>query len=395
MAHGPMAVFRKYEKTLLAVFGVLLMVGFLVGGVVSQSARRAADANNPNQVVVAMAGDELRESDLQNLRFARLHLRNFMQAVNLAAQQRGATPQRTLGIPNTVSEENLVQTSILAKQAANLGMAVSDEAVIDFLETYTQGTLNKGEFARLLQNATQNRMPQMQFFDAMRRELLALRYINLYQRGMLPPTPEAAWDYYERVNRRVTIEAVPFPAEDYLAKVSEPSEDQIKKLFEDGKERYPNPALAEPGFRRMKKVAVQYVKAEFAQFMDAAKATITDEQVQAYYDENKEVFRNISISDGAGMEATSPDGTLLPSDLNVGAPEGTSDATDGLNSVDAAADESTGISEAATGETPETQPLQDDAADDGPKVNDAPAGEELTEAVADEVAAPAEEPQDP
>lgn len=166
------AFFGNTKKLCLPYLVFCLMVGFLIGGVVSQSQRATEWRRLESRRCVD--GKRASETDLVNLRYARLHLRNFMQAVNMTAAQKGATPQRTLGIPNTVAEDNLVQTSILAQQAKDLGMAVSDDAVIDFLEAYSQGTLNKGEFARLLQNATQNRMPQNQFFDAMRRELLAV-----------------------------------------------------------------------------------------------------------------------------------------------------------------------------------------------------------------------------
>lgn len=70
--------------------------------------------------------------------------------------------------------------------------------------------------------------------------------------------------------------------------------------------------MASPGFRRLKQVAVQYVKAELAQYMPDAKAAVTDEQVQQYYDENKELFRNISVpsTDSSSNNATESEGGI-------------------------------------------------------------------------------------
>ena len=48
---NPLAIFRKYEKILLVVFGVALMIVFTVGGIVSQYMNRGAGGSE-NGVVV-------------------------------------------------------------------------------------------------------------------------------------------------------------------------------------------------------------------------------------------------------------------------------------------------------------------------------------------------------
>ena len=315
--------------------------------------------------MVSIDSDKLHESDLQNLQFARYHLRNFMRMVNLTAAEQGATPQQGLGIPDTDSESDVVQIAILARQAEQMGMVVSDDAIIDWLTRYAQGKLGPGDFARILRDVTQGRMSQNQFFDAMRRELLAQQYLGIQQEGMMPPTPAGIWDYFLRLNRQISFEAVPFQVSDYLAQVDEPSEDEILALYEEGKNRYPFPDRPDPGFKRLKRVAVQYVKADLANYLEEAKADITDEEVQRYYETNKEEFRNIDLP-------------------NFGTPSLLGDELEATTTPADAADETTDAPDAATpsiseppaaddaSDLPDEQPLQDDPEAVGPKQNAAP-----------------------
>ena len=79
---NPLAIFRKYQKILLVVFGVLLIMTFTVGGIVSQYLSTSAAATN-NPVVVEMKTGDLRESDLHHLRVTRHYLRHFMRYINM------------------------------------------------------------------------------------------------------------------------------------------------------------------------------------------------------------------------------------------------------------------------------------------------------------------------
>lgn len=368
MAH-PMAFFRQHQRRLLAVFGVALILVFTVGSIVSQYLEMAR-ASGANKVVVNLGSGDLRESDLQQLRNSRQLLQRFMQVVNVTAAGKGATPKRFLGVPDRDDENSLVQTAILARQASDMGIQVSDDSIIRFLERYTDGTMQPGEFAAVLQNITQGRVSQAQFFEAMRREMLAIRFTDLFQRGITPATPSAIFDYWERLNRRLSFEAVPFEAADYLARVGEPESKEVEQLFEQGKERYPRPDSPDPGFRRLKKVAFQYIKGDLETFMADAKAQVTPAQIQEYYDSHKEQFRRVALPGSPlGGDTGSPLGGTAP-DASSNLPGSTPPATPPATPTDPA-------SEAApeAGAEPPTQPLQDDPSDGGPKINQAPEGE--------------------
>jgi hypothetical protein len=208
---------------------------------------------------------------------------------------------------------------------------------------------------------------------------------------MLPPTPTAAWEYFQRLNVRGTFEAVPFEAEDYLAKVSDPSDTEVRRVYEEGKDTYPLPDRPDPGFKRLKKVAVEYIEADLADFLPAAKAQITDEQVAAYYEANKGEFRNIELpgfdslgTPGSGGAPTGDTQTpqtldLPPLELETPADPAVADpATLEPSSTDSSVSPESPPATTESGDADailppdDIQPLQDDPADEGPKQNTAP-----------------------
>jgi hypothetical protein len=375
---NPLAMFRKYEKVLLVIFGVALMLVFTVGGIVSQYMYREK-ITSQNEVVVNLKSEKLRESDIQNLQFARYHLRNFMRMVNQAAAEQGATPQQGLGIPDTDAEADLVQTAILARQAEKLGIQVSDQAIVNFLTHYSQNKLGLGDFARILQSVSQGRMSQTQFFDAMRRELLAQRFITVFERGILPPTPEGSWDYFQRLNRRLSFEAVPFEVADYLARVEEPTDEQITAVYEEGKNRYPLPDSPEPGFKQLKQVALQYVKGDLSTFLAQEKALITDDQVKQYYEANRERFRNTTLPAPESPALPGGDAVTPPA---PGSEAGATPPTPGTTPTsDAAPTELPTADGAESTRVPEDVPNEPQATQDdpggstGPEANSTPPAE--------------------
>ena len=309
---SPLSIFRKYQKLLMAIFGVGLMIAFTVSsGAVNEfiSGSRGTPTTQP---VVRLKTGDLKENDLQNMRYSRMLLQNFMRNVNYLAMERGAQPKSWLGIPDADDEQSLLQTLLLSNKAREMGMVVTDESIIHYLEAYSEGKIQQGEFAGLLNNISQGRMSQNQFFNAMRNELLALRFMELFQRGVDPLPPATSWELYQRLYRQVSIEAIAFDANNFLSKVPEPTEPEIAALFEEGKDRYPLPSEAEPGFKRRKKVALQYVKADLQPFLDQEKAKITDQAIQEFYEANKQEFRDFSVpSQSTPATGTAPatDGT--------------------------------------------------------------------------------------
>ena len=90
---SPLAAFRKYQKVLLAVFGVALMLVFTVGGLVSQYLGASPQGPSDNPVVVSWKDGQILESEMQMHRYARNQLRQFQFAVMQEAMSRGGSQE--------------------------------------------------------------------------------------------------------------------------------------------------------------------------------------------------------------------------------------------------------------------------------------------------------------
>ncbi|MCH5376771.1 MAG: hypothetical protein JJ992_22625, partial [Planctomycetes bacterium] len=309
--------------------------------------RSATDSD----VVVTWKNGKLRQDDLDILRNSHSLTVRFLDVLIQRAIQAGGTPVapglnrdqmgqiRDPGIPRSYAEEDLVQTVILAQRAKDMGVVVSDQAILEFLDGLAANKVPRSEYPGLLREATNGRFVQQQLFEQLRTELQAQQLRMLANSGLMAITPADAWDCFNRLNRRVQAELLPFPVEDFVSKVTaEPTADEVKHLYEEGKDRYPNPYSPEPGFKRPLKIAFEYLKTDFDVFLQAEMAKVTDQQVREYYEQNKQDFKVPELppvedepatdepakpaADAKGDETPEPEAPVKPEEKADGSTEG-------------------------------------------------------------------------
>ena len=98
MARGPLAVFRKHQKKLLAIFGVAIMIAFLLPSAASITpfiGGPGSPGHQDDTVVQWNRGKEkIRENEMANLRAGRLMLLQFLGALANTAVSKGGNPLR-------------------------------------------------------------------------------------------------------------------------------------------------------------------------------------------------------------------------------------------------------------------------------------------------------------
>lgn len=299
---SPFNIFRKRQRTLLVVVGVICIVTFVIGDVLLNWVGPDTGMGLASDTVVTWKGGELTDNDLLVLRSIHARTINYLDAVVAETLRRDGQPKGAgvtrdrngqiidPGISRDNSELRLVRTMLLAEHAEKMGLEVPDEAIIDFLADLSDHTLSSEELRAMLQGATQGRLTREQLFDTLRRELLARNYLRLSGAGEIM-TPDEAWDYYNRLTRRVTTTIVEFRAEDFLGQAPQPKPDQIRQLYEKYKNQFPYPTSPEPGFKQRAQFEFAYFKADFDKFMEQEKAKISADEVQKYYEENKERYK--------------------------------------------------------------------------------------------------------
>lgn len=273
---SPFTIFRKHQKFFLACLALLAMIAFVfLSGPVFDSLT-SGNVRNPVVVTTKTYGN-LTEADLSHLITQQNMVLNFFERV-----------YRTLGFTLPVtppSEESVVETWILANRARELGIVISNDAINAYLRTMFGDRVPRDTLRQILREM---RVSDRQLFEALRMELAARQMLEMIDFSVTPTTPAQRWDYYLRLNRRATIELVAEPVAKYIDRVGEPEESTLRDFFEKYKENYYDPTSPEPGFRRPHRVALEYTKADIAQFMEPA--SIPEEEIQQYYEKNKDTY---------------------------------------------------------------------------------------------------------
>lgn len=304
MASRSMNFLRKNAKAVLVFMGVVCMVTFVVGPYLLDlfAGRGRPSADNP--VVVTWTKGKVRGEELRRMRFYHQLAYQFLQQVVVTAIERGGKPMLygqpirldqsfDVGIPADHSDEALVQTMVLAEEARRRGIVVDRGAVKEFLRQLSFPELNEGDWQEIAQNLVRDKNVTVnQLFDQLAYELRAQRMRVLAMTGLSAPRvgpivpPGQAWELFNRLNRRVTIEAYPVEVQPLVSQVrEEPTEAEVQALFEQGRYRDPNPTLDEPAFHKPHKLAFTYLKVPFTPFLEEAKKQITDEQIEQTYKE--------------------------------------------------------------------------------------------------------------
>ncbi|MCA9188287.1 MAG: hypothetical protein KDA99_21815, partial [Planctomycetales bacterium] len=330
---SPLSWFRKNERLLLGIFGVALIIVFTISlgtgsdpliDWLSGGGRRGARENN---VVVTWKNGNLRESDFEVMRQQRQRVLPLTQTIAQEAYVKGATELSASQIPPTIDEDHLMETRLLATEAERMGIVVSDDAVADYLYRLGAGKLSNNDLQEIMLRVTEGRMTQDQLMKILRYELSAMMVRAMAQSGTFPASPDSLWDFFNRLERRVRAELLPYPAEQFLAEVGEPKDADVRDLYEQHKDDLSNPATGDIGFKRRKKVAFQYFKVSYAPFLATAKAEISDEEVAKYYEEHKDDFRTTTPAttgtDNVSDQTSAPpsDTDIVPADTNLNQPE--------------------------------------------------------------------------
>ncbi len=327
---SPFRVFRKHQKVMLAVLGLLAMIAFVFLPIVMDRLGTRPVANSV--VVTTTEFGEINTNQLSNMISRRQVLLGFLQRVQMEVQQAGgqgseaATLARRIG---EATEESVVNTWLLAEEAKRLGLAVDDAAINSVLNGILEQRLTGEQLERILYDF---RLTQGALFEAFQTELLALRLEEMFGISLAGVTPAQQWDYHKRLNRKASIETVAIPVDRFTEQVPDPGDAVLREFFEKYKDRLPEPGSPKPGLQIPKKIKVEYAKADYEKFLETV--DISNEEIRQYYEENKESYKREeppSIEPEAkeqpqleGPEATAPE---RPAEEALEKLEKTEDAT--------------------------------------------------------------------
>jgi hypothetical protein len=309
MASRHINLLRKYQKPILVIMGVILMVTFTVGYSLDTLINSGGfsgmggGSEDRDPVVVTWVGGKVRQSDLRQKEQLHQIAVNFLRELIAEVVSRGGQPvvngqtipkdtprvqimQIDPGIGHNSTESSIVGTMLLAKKADELGISVDLQAAREFVESLSIPDVAPEEWREILSRAAQGVSISVdQVLSQIALDLKARHMQMLSQAGLLGVTPGQYWEYHNRLNRRFVVEAYPIDVAGFGAQVQgEPTDAELRAMFDKGKSRDPNPSLAEPGFHQPHKIAFQWLRIDRGPFVEAAMKKITDEEVAKRYE---------------------------------------------------------------------------------------------------------------
>ena len=278
---GSFDIFRKYQRSLLVFVAILAMFAFFVLPPILQM---GFGGPGGDPVAVTWKDGAIREGELDRAVAMRTVVNRFLAETAMAA---GRDPAQLPLFAD--SEEQVVRSMMLAKEAAANGLVVSDAAINDFLGQWTNNLVRPDQFRDIIAGLRLGPMgvSQREVFDTLRSELAARNMFLLFQTGFSGDPPSWRWDYFCRLERQATIEAVPVVVESVADQAPEPSVGELRSFFNLYKDDLPEPRSTDPGFREPHRVKYQYLVAKRETFVDKAKAAVTDAEIAEDYEKNK------------------------------------------------------------------------------------------------------------
>jgi hypothetical protein len=368
----PFKSFRKNQRWMLVCLAVLAMLAFFVLPPFLQYG--TGGGPRADAVAATWSGGTIHAGDLQRAVGMNIVTNRFLAESALAA---GRDPRQMPDFAPT-DEREVVRRMLLVEEAKKNGIDYSDAAVNRFLAEWTGDRVRPEQFAQMISRLRIGDMSvnERDLFDTIRRELVAKTQLGLFQRSLTSDPPGWRWDFFRRLRQEANVELVAVPVETVSGEVPLPSEATLRSFFAKYREEPPRPRSENPGFRQPRRVKYEYLVAKREAFETAAKGTVTEEEIAAYYEKNKTALFRARPAEPAPPASGTP-ATEVPAAPAEGQP--------------AAATPPAAEPPAEPAEKPAAEPAEKPAAEPAEK----PASPAVDPAPATDPAPPAAEPAPP
>ncbi len=286
-----LSTLRKHQKKLLAILAVLAMIAFSFDIVIQTFQPSRVPRMRP---IARVYGDLIYPQHIEALRQERAIANRFLALAWSAVGDTFALRVWDSEFFGPIDRDAILEAFALAREADRLGITYTDEMVTDFIVQITGGRLTQEQFRGVVSRLG---VSQYTLYAALKNQLRIRLVEGLYygrsrrlaNRNRV--TPYDAWLLYRQVNEQVKFEAIPVPVEAFAELVEEPSEADLRALYEKYRDRIPLPDQPEPGFRKPPRVHLQYASISVEKLVAELEKTVTDEEIKRYYEENKELYR--------------------------------------------------------------------------------------------------------
>ena len=286
----PFAVFRQHQRKLLVVFAIMAMAGFVLSDTLPRWIN-SGGVNNDDFVVADLFDRSVRRSDIATMGLQRERANQFMAYIGGDPRFFGGTTQA-----------EMIDAMVLKHEADRLDIPATSAFARRWIDQQTRGGMTAPMFEMIL-----SRFNSTISGEELLINLAEQIRITLARQEMAMPvvTPLDVFRNYRDQTERTSFKTVPFLVDSFVTKVGEPTEADLQKFYDEGKDLLPDPDRVAPGFKIPRKIKVEFVSINAADLARQIKEKLPEAEVAAYYDSKKKDF---------------PMDLGLPADLFLGEP---------------------------------------------------------------------------
>lgn len=317
--------FRRYQKSLIVVGGVVLMFVFLVGDYLGNfgPAPGGGTAISPSATFATWNGGKLTHGQFDAEFNKRQILNRFLRTVHAMGRERAMAagseemlpPVDLIGFLDEQANVDQVRLEvvidkILTEQARQRGIRVSNKTLETYIAKLGYSQLSSSDLRAAL-SMIRSSLSSDYILEALEDAFLAHTMRTVYGTNsgfnalLAVEMPLDRWRAWRQVNDLISVEAAALKVENFESEVPEPTDQQLRELYEEYKEVVPAPHQVvnvqlpspNPAFAIPRKVKLQYLSADFNAAVEKFKSQVTDEEVKEYYENNKGLFRKAAPLD--------------------------------------------------------------------------------------------------
>ncbi len=272
----PFEVFRRHQRKLLVILGIMAMFGF----VVSDSLPRLLNSNSGirDQKVAELYGKSVYQSQLNEMARQRSRANVFVSNLGQFFSR---------DVFGGLKQRDLVDAMILQHEADRLNIPATAEVGREWLKQITGGRMN-GELFSLLSSRFNNEVSEEHLLADIANQVRLRKVRSLLGEPIV--TPYDVFRSYRDQNERVGAKIVEVPVDSFLAKVAEPTSSEVQALFDQYKDVLPDPARETPGFKIPRRVQLEILSLDGNALARGLRDKLTEAELRSYYENHKSEF---------------------------------------------------------------------------------------------------------
>ena len=292
---SPLNWFRRNAIWIMVPVGIFCMAFFGLGAVFEQFTTNIRSGSRANPVLAKWKGGEFTRNEVSRLtenHYGVLRLINGLEKIGM--EEKGDEFVRLVSPIRPVDDRDpdfldrqIIDRKLMAERAKSEGLKISEAMIDDYLALAAGG----GEVTpQLIKQVNRQVNGGRIALPTIRRQLeieLLSQKMNMLTMTGLPIAPNLteSIEHYGKTARKIECQVLPVMVSDYVDDSLNPTQSEMRALYNEGKLEFRDPTGKRPGFKIPPRLKVQYFAASFGGFLDRVSADLTDKEIQEQYDQ--------------------------------------------------------------------------------------------------------------